>query len=197
MARPYRDDVFAMLRGWHNLRASHAWRGWDRVDLALAVATEPAMLIRDAEQSPFNVTEPIRLEPFSRAQLATLNALFGRPLRDGELDLLHELTGGQPYLGRLAFYRLGPAFGVPLRDLDATAAADEGPFGEHLRAKMAQLGRRRDLADAMARLVHHRVPPEEGDYYRLHAAGLVRREGGRVAPANLLYGRDFRRVLKR
>src|SRR3954454_8608866 len=31
------------------------------------------MLIRDAEQSPFNVTEPIRLEPFSRAQLATLN----------------------------------------------------------------------------------------------------------------------------
>ena len=117
------------------------------------------MLIRDAEQSPFNVTEPIRLEPFSRAQLATLNGLFGRPLRDGELDLLHELTGGQPYLGRLAFYRLGPAFGVRLRDLDATAAADEGPFGEHLRAKMAQLGRRPDLAGAMARLVHETAYP--------------------------------------
>ncbi len=49
----------------------------------------------------------------------------------------------------------------------------------------------------MARLVHHRVPPEEGDYYRLHAAGLVQREGGRVVPANLLYDRYFRRVLKR
>src|SRR3954470_13065943 len=31
---PSHRDIFAMLRGWHNRRASHAWRGWDRLDLA-------------------------------------------------------------------------------------------------------------------------------------------------------------------
>ena len=49
----------------------------------------------------------------------------------------------------------------------------------------------------MARLVHDGVAPEEGSYYRLHAAGLARRDGGQVVPANLLYHRFFRRVLPR
>ncbi|MES0114294.1 MULTISPECIES: AAA-like domain-containing protein [unclassified Mesorhizobium] len=193
--RPYHNDVFAMLRGWHNRRASHSWRGWDRVDLTLVVATEPSALIRDVEQSPFNVTVPVRLDPFSQPQLVVLNDLFDQPLRDGELDLLHLLTGGQPYLTRLAFYRLGPAFGVSLRDLDATAADNDGPFGEHLRAKLTQLGRRPDLAAAMGRLVHQGVAPDEALSHRLRAAGLVRKEDGKVVPANLLYDRFFRRVL--
>ena len=114
---------------------------------------------------------------------------------DGELDELHELTGGQPYLTRLAFYRLGPAVGMPFRELARGAADDDGPFGEHLRAKLTQLQRRPALAAAMARLVRRGVPPDEKDYHRLHAAGLARREGGRIVPANLLYARFLGRVL--
>ena len=53
---------------------------------------------------------------------------------------------------------------MSLRNLNTAAADDEGPFGEHLRAKLAQLGRRPDLAGAVARLVHHGVPPDEGSY---------------------------------
>ena len=84
-------------------------------------------------------------------------------------------TGGQPYLTRLAFYRLGPATEMPFQDLARSAAEDDGPFGEHLRAKLTQLQRRPTLASAMARLVRRGVPPDEGDYYRLHAAGLAQR----------------------
>jgi hypothetical protein len=195
VTRPYHNSVFAMLRGWHNRRASHARRGWDRVDLVLIVATDPAMLIQDAEQSLFNVTEPIRLEPLTRAQLARLNGLFGSPLNEGELGELHELTGGQPYLARLAFYRLGPAHGMPFRGLMARAGDDDGPFGEHLRAKLAQLQRRPELAAALARLIRRNVPPDESAYHRLHAAGLAQREEGRTIPGNLLYTRFFGRVL--
>jgi hypothetical protein len=35
----------------------------------------------------------------------------------------------------------------------------------------------------------------EDAYYRLFGAGLIRREGRRINPANLLYSRFFRNVL--
>jgi alpha-beta hydrolase superfamily lysophospholipase len=195
VTRSYHNSLFAMLRGWHNRRATHFQRGWDRLDLVLVVATEPNMLIQDTEQSPFNVTDPVRLEPFAQHQLDQLNTIFGSPLGKGELDELHELMGGQPYLTRLAFYRLGPAVEMPFWELARCAADDDGPFGEHLRAKLTQLQRRPALAGAMARLIRRGVPPDEGDYHRLHAAGLTRREGGRIIPANLLYARFLGRVL--
>jgi hypothetical protein len=146
-ACPSHQSLFAMLRGWHNRRASHPWLGWERLDLVLAVATEPSLLIADPGQSPFNVVNPIRLEPFSRSQLARLNA------------------------------------------------DDDGPFGDHLRAKLAQLQRRPELKAAFARLIRRDIQPDHEVYHRLHAAGLARWENGRIVPANLLYARFFGRVL--
>jgi hypothetical protein len=194
---PYQNTLFAMLRGWHNRRASHSWRGWGRFDLALVVSTEPSLLIQDNQQSPFNVTDPFRLGPLSRSQLTRLNSVFGNLLHDGELDILHELTGGHPYLTRLAFYRLGPAVRMPFLELVRRAADDDGPFSEHLRAKLTQLEHRPELASAITRLIRRNIVPNENTYYRLHAAGVVKREDSQVLPANLLYAHFFRRVLQR
>jgi hypothetical protein len=196
VACPSHESLFAMLRGWHNRRASHSWLGWERLDLVLAVATEPSLLIADPGQSPFNVVNPIRLEPFSRSQLARLNATFGAPLRDDrEIDVLHTLTGGHPFLVRLALYQLGPATAMSLLNLDARAADDDGPFGDHLRAKLTQLQRRPELRAAFARLIRHNIQPGHEVFHRLHAVGLVRRESGRITPANQLYARFFGSVL--
>jgi hypothetical protein len=93
VSRPYRDSFFGMLRHWHNLRAMRPLQGWERLDIALAVATEPSMFIEDDIQSPFNVTDPIRLGPFRREDLEQLNKHFGTILSAVALDQLHELLG--------------------------------------------------------------------------------------------------------
>lgn len=196
VSRSYRDSFFGMLRHWHNLRAMEPLQGWDRLDLALVVATEPGMFIEDGTQSPFNVTDPIRLDPFRREDLTQINEYFGAILPGTALDQLHELLGGQPYLSRLAFYHIaGPRrmdFGVLIKK----ATADDGPFGEHVRAKLTQLQSRPELGETLKQLIRSEVQPAEPAYYRLHAAGLVERnDTGRIVPANHLYARFFGRVL--
>jgi hypothetical protein len=193
--KPYRTNFFAMLRGWHGRRAIEG-RGWERLDLALVVSTEPQFFIEDVTQSPFNVVEPTRLEYFDQTHLAELNDLFGKPLSNRELTELLELLGGQPYLTRLAFYRMAEDPTLTFTTLRHRAADDDGPFGEHLRARLSQLGRRPELLHAMAGLVKRDITPKLPAFYRLMAAGLVRKDReGKTVAANVIYRTFLARAL--
>jgi AAA-like domain/TIR domain len=193
--KPYRTNFFAMLRGWHGRRAIEG-RGWERLDLALVVSTEPQFFIEDVTQSPFNVVEPVRLEYFEQTHLAQMNDLFGKPVSDDELAELLELLGGHPYLTRLAFYRLAQDPTLTFANLCQRAADDDGPFGEHLRARVSQLGGRPELLQAMAGLVMRGIAPKLPAFYRLKAAGLVRRDrDGKTVPANAIYKSFLARAL--
>jgi hypothetical protein len=193
--KPYQSNFFAMLRGWHGRRAIEG-PGWERLDLALVVSTEPQFYIDDETQSPFNVVEPVRPEPFKESHLKRLNELFGDPLQDSEVRKLLDLTEGQPYLTRLAFYRLRPGSGMTFVDLHEHASDDDGPFGEHLRAKLSQLSRRPELSKAMARLVSSGTQMDAALVYRLSAAGLVRRQrDGKIVAANEIYKNFLQRAL--
>ena len=78
LGRPWQKDFFAMLRTWHN----SGWESaWEKVDLALVIATEPYLLVDSADQSPFNVGELVQLGPFSRAAVGELNERYGAPCR--------------------------------------------------------------------------------------------------------------------
>jgi hypothetical protein len=191
LGRPYQRDFFAMLRGWHNRRATHP-DPWEQFSLGLVISTEPYLLIDAADQSPFNVVEPLRLEPLSRHQLGELNDLHGGVLGPHQLDNLYQLTGGQPYLSRLAFYRLSSEPCLSFSELGERAAHLEGPFGEHLRSLLLRLQARPGLLDAVRQAVVHGTTPDDDQYHRLYRAGLARRDGGRVVPTNLLYARFFR-----
>jgi hypothetical protein len=193
---PYRDNLFGAMRGWHNNRATRGDR-WESLDVALALATEPNLLIQDGEQSPFNVAEPFRLPPFSRVDLDRLNQVFGQHLAVADLDALHDLVGGHPYLTRMAFWHLLAGGVASFRDLERQAADEDGPFGEHLRAKLTQLLRRQSLVEAYRELVHRNVQPQPDTFWRLQAVGLADRLDRReIRPANLLYARFFSRTLQ-
>jgi hypothetical protein len=158
----------------------------------LVISTEPYLLIDAADQSPFNVVTPLQLEPLSRNQLGDLNDLHGGVLGPHQLDDLYQLTGGQPYLSRLALYRLSREPRLTFGELSERAANPEGPFGEHLRSLLLRLQTRPGLLDAMRQAVMHGTTPDDDAYHRLYRAGLTRRDGSRVVPANLLYARFFR-----
>lgn len=51
----FRDDVFGLLRSWHNSRATDPAGGWERLTLVLICRAHPGQFIRDPNRSPFNV----------------------------------------------------------------------------------------------------------------------------------------------
>ena len=194
LGRPWQKDFFALLRTWHNRRWEAAWAN---VDMALVIATEPYLLVDAADQSPFNVGEVIQLEPFSPEAVTELNERYGLPLSLAQCRDLFELTGGQPYLTRVALYRLVSDSKISWTALQTNADSDEGPFADHLKALLMQL-HRAGLEEAMRQVIKRaRVPGNDRlTYYRLRGAGLVVEESGCIVPANLLYARFFKKFLQ-
>jgi hypothetical protein len=194
LGRPWQKDFFAMLRSWHNKRWEEAWR---QVDLALVIATEPYLLVDSADQSPFNVGEIVQLEPFGLPAVRELNERYGSPLSVSQCQELFELTHGQPYLTRVALYRLVSDAETTWCSLQTNADSDEGPFADHLKALLMAL-HRAGLEEAMREVVRRgRVPGNDRlTYYKLRGAGLVTEEAGRMVPANLLYARFFKKLLR-
>lgn len=192
---PIRETCVAMFRHWHNRRAEPGSQ-WTNVDLALAIATEPAVLMSDPTQSPFNVGEIVRLESFEKHALQQLNDLYSAGLIDAQLDQLLQLLGGHPYLTRLAFYRLVGHQKISFDALIERAADEDGPFGEHLRSRLLLL-HQAQLESAMSEVVLQRMTLKKDrlTFYRLQSAGFVRREADKVVPSNLLYARFFKTIL--
>ena len=193
LGQSYQHDFFSMLRTWHNDRAGFRSL-WAEVDLALVIATDPYLLIKNSDRSPFNVTDPIELCCLDRVGVSHLNEQYHHPLSEKQLDQLFDLLSGHPHLTRLAFYRL-VGQGMTFSKLIETAEFSDGPFGDHLRALLLLLQQQPQLlADFKTLIRDNRWQPDQETYYRLHSAGLACRRKGRIAPANQLYAKFFGQV---
>ncbi|UCH96334.1 MAG: AAA-like domain-containing protein, partial [Candidatus Aminicenantes bacterium] len=172
--QPYRDDFFAAVRGWHNLRAAEEC--WNNLNLVIAHSTEPYLWIQDINQSPFNVGFKIELEDFNFQQVTELNTKHGNPLKTGEQirELLY-LTGGQPYLVRLALYTMVKS-NYSITRLKETATEDRGPFGDHLRQILWRLQGKKGLSDSLRQILRKGMCDHEPHFLRLRSAGLVKGE---------------------
>ena len=188
----YRSDFFAMLRGWHNNRASPVplFRPWKQLDLALVTATEPYHLIANLNQSPFNVGEVIPLDDFSVEQVAELNQRHGAPLAPGPLAQLMALLHGHPYLVRRALYLVAGGQ-MPVDQVLEQAASDYGPFGDHLRYHLFRIVDNKALRAGLRQVIRSNRCDDEKTSRLLIAAGLARLEDGAVLPRCTLYASYF------
>ncbi|MDZ8184085.1 MAG: AAA-like domain-containing protein [Nostoc sp. ChiSLP02] len=189
----FRSDFFGMLRSWHNSRATTPI--WKQLDLALVTSTEPYQLIDNLNQSPFNVGQVIDLEDFTPAQVSDLNRRHSSPFNPKEEQQLMALLGGHPYLVRLALYLLA-SYRLSGTELFATATTDNGPFGNHLRNHLFRLHSKKELVQGMFQVIRQNICEDEGIFFRLRGAGLVRREGRIVLPRCQLYAEYFREHLR-
>lgn len=192
---PFRSDFFSMLRGWHNKRATKAI--WKTLDLVLVTSTEPYQLIEDLNQSPFNVGQVLDLTDFTADQVADLNQRHGSPLVPSDLRCLMNLVHGHPYLVRKALYLVATGqYGAD--DLFNQADEDRGPFGDHLRHHLFRIYNQPELTNCFLQVVQHQRCPDEGVFFRLKGAGLVRRrQDGTVVPRCELYAQYFQQRLQR
>jgi hypothetical protein len=193
VGKKYQTDFFSLLRLFHNNRASiNFGQLWKRLHLAIVISTEPRLLIKDRRQSPFNVVDPLMLESFNLNECAELNERYGGFLSPKQVEKLHQLLGGHPYLTRLAYYRMTTGGGMPFETLVEKAVDHRGPFGDHLRATLALVLSAPGLLEGMRQVITHKKA--DGDlFHRLHAIGLVRASDNEVLPASKLY-EDFFRV---
>lgn len=138
----YALSLFGMLRSWHNLRAHKPI--WGQLDLILTIAADVQFLIRDVNQSPFNIGEKIYIDDFNTDELSELNERYGDPLTADELAQLADLLGGHPALSRriLAAWPQQPE--VSLRDLP--------PMLDHARSCEWALTQRPELRRSLAEI---------------------------------------------
>ncbi len=94
----FADQLLASVRAAHNARATDPEFG--RLTFVLLGESDPLSLIDEPELSPFNVTQPVSLGDFSRADLDLFAAELGLSPQDAvvALDRVYYWTGGQPYL---------------------------------------------------------------------------------------------------
>ncbi len=189
---PFRNDFFAMLRAWHNQRAINPL--FRQLDLVLVTSTEPYQLVADLNQSPFNVGTTLELHDFSTDELRILNQRYGDPMDASELDKLMALLHGQPYLSRRALHLVANG-SLDTAALFASASDNTGPFGDHLRYHLFRLYDQPDLVTSLLRVIREQHCPNERMYFRLHGAGLIRREADRVVPRCQVYADFFREHL--
>ena len=167
-------DVFGLLRSWHNRRASR--ETWEKLNMVLVISTEPYLLIDDIHQSPFNVGLHLGLTDFDEAQVRDLNLRHGSPLTESDLPRFMALFNGQPYLTRLALYRM-VADGMSWTDLSQQAPADDGPFGDHLRHQYWIIHDKPALRNALRDIIRTQCCPDEVSLFRLLRAGLIKGSG--------------------
>jgi len=190
----FRSDFFAMLRGWHNSRAAKP--SWRRLDLALVTSTEPYQLIANLNQSPFNVGQVIALDDFTTDEAHALNERHNRPLDPAGAARLNNLLSGHPYLTRRALYLLASGRSTT-EALFSQAAAERGPFGDHLRYHLFRMNGQPELVQGLLQVLQQSRCDDERVFWRLHGAGLVRGEFQSARPRNQLYGEFFSKHLKR
>ena len=99
-ALPFADQLLASIRAAHNARTTDP--DFSRLAFVLLGECDPVSLVGEPELSPFNVTQPIQLEDFSREELEIFATELNLDHEDASvaLDRIYHWTRGQPYLSQ-------------------------------------------------------------------------------------------------
>jgi hypothetical protein len=190
------NEVFGLLRSWHNERALDPSGPWSALTIAIAYATEAHLFITDLNQSPFNVGTRLTLEDFSPLQVAELNRRYRSPLKDqDELNRFYRLVGGHPYLVRRGLHELALQK-LSFESFEEHAARDEAFYGDHLRRILVLLVRDAQLTRVMGDVLKGLPCPDAESFDRLRSAGLlVGHTPEEARPRSRLYSVYLRRHL--
>lgn len=170
---PFGNEVFGLIRSWHNERALDPTGPWSRLTIAIAYATEAHLFITDINQSPFNVGTRLVLEDFTPLQVADLNRRYNSPIKSqDELNRFNRLVGGHPYLVRRGLHELATRK-IPFGAFEDQAARDEFFYGDHLRRMLVLLARDPELSRIMRGVLDGQPCPTPESFERLRSAGLV------------------------
>ncbi len=173
LPEPAAAEVLALFRSLHNQRALPGNTPWKTLTVVLAYATEPRLYETNPNLSPWNVGLKLDVTDFTREELAELNSRWDAPLRSRrDLDACWSLLGGHPYLSSMALSHLRRER-LSWSKLTDDARGWERLFGDHLRHLWEDLGRSRELCDAVLQVLRDGALIDEEAFYRLRTSGVL------------------------
>jgi diguanylate cyclase (GGDEF)-like protein len=191
-------EFLSLLRAWYEKTKQSS--AWQQLRFVVAYASD-AYVPLDVNQSPFNVGLPLKLPPFTPAQVQELAERYGltwvaSDLGQVRLAALHQLTGGHPYLVNLTLYYFCASEALPETILEQSTT-EAGIYADHLRRLLNLLQANSSLEDAFKQVVSVETPVklESVIAYKLDGLGLITRQGDRVGVSCDLYRLYFREKL--
>ena len=202
----FADQLLASIRAAHNARTTDP--DYSRLTFVLLGECDPVSLLSEPELSPFNVTQQIVLDDFSRADLEIFATELNLEHDDAEaaLDRIYYWTRGQPYLSQKLARQVAReeikedvaarVDHIALTQLAGRAALHSEPHMSHIHRVIVNDDRQKEaLLNLYGRLRKGiEVPADLGSALqrRLMAVGLVEIDhDGNLHVRNRLYGAVF------
>lgn len=162
-------DFFVLLRSWYE--ETRDISVWQKLRIVIAHAVEVYIPL-PTHRSPFNVGLAIELPTFSHEQVQDLAERHELQFTKPELDRLMKVTGGFPYLIRLALYQ-SARLKIPVQTLLQDATSNNGIYQQHLQSQLWNLQQHPQLADAFQRVLTAPIQLEREVAFKLKSLGLV------------------------
>ena len=182
------SDFFVLLRSWYEETKDIS--AWQKLRVVIAHAVEVYIPL-PTHRSPFNVGLAIELPTFSQEQVQDLAERHGLQLTKPELEQLMNLTGGFPYLIRLALYQ-SACLKIPVQTLLQDATRNTGIYQQHLQAQLYNLQQHTKLADAFQQVLTGLIKLEIEVAFKLKSLGLVHLVENKATVSCELYREYFR-----
>jgi hypothetical protein len=182
------SDFFVLLRSWYEETKDISV--WQKLRVVMAHAVEVYIPL-PTHRSPFNVGLAIELPTFSQEQVQDLAERHGLQLTKPELQQLMKLTGGFPYLIRLALYQ-SARLKIPVQTLLQDATTNTGIYQQHLQYQLWRLQQYPKLADAFQQVLTAPIQLEIEVAFKLKSLGLVHFIHNQATVSCELYREYFR-----
>jgi hypothetical protein len=182
------SDFFVLLRSWYE--ETKDILVWQKLRVVMAHAVEVYIPL-PTHRSPFNVGLAVELLSFNQEQVEDLALRHGLQLTQPELEQLMNLTGGFPYLIRLALYQ-SVRLKIPMQTLLQDATRDTGIYQQHLQYQLWNLQQHPKLADAFQQVLMAPIELEMEVAFKLKSLGLVHIIDSQAIVSCQLYREYFR-----
>ena len=203
---PFAEELLASIRSAHNARTTDP--EFARLTFVLLGEADPLSLIDEPELSPFNITQAIPLDDFTREDLNLFATELNLGTEDSQvaLDRIYHWTRGQPYLTQklaravsrdsLSGDIAGHVDRIVMQQLAGRAALHSEPHLSHIHREVVNDTRNCEaLLNLYGRLRKGiEVPADLGSRLqrRLMAVGLIRvDESGELQIRNRIYETVF------
>jgi hypothetical protein len=182
------SDFFVLLRSWYEETKDTSV--WQKLRIVIAHAVEVYIPL-STHRSPFNVGLAIELPTFSPEQVQDFASRHKVQLTQSELEQLMKLTGGFPYLIRLALYQ-SARLNIPVQTLLQDATGNGGIYQQHLDSQLWNLQQNSQLADAFQQVLTAPIQLEIEVAFKLKSLGLVHLTENQATISCELYRNYFR-----
>ena len=162
-------DFFVLLRSWYEETKDTSV--WQKLRVVMAHSVEVYIPL-PTNRSPFNVGLAIELPTFNQEQVQDLAQRHQLTLTTPEIEQLMKLTGGFPYLIRLALYQ-SSRLNLPIKTLLQDATTDRGIYQQHLQSLLWKLQQHPELFDAFQQVLTGSIQLNREVGFKLKSLGLV------------------------